>query len=295
MASPAPEDLRIASRIAIFAGLKPETVARLIAPATIVTLEHGDCLFHQGDPATAFFIIVDGWMKLYRITMGGDEAIIHVLTKGESVAESMALTGARYAATAEAVSDVRVVRIPADYLVRCVREMPDIALAMIASTSQRLHRLVRGDRASEGSQRRPAGRGVPGGAVSLRRRAAHDYAALRQDVDCGASRAQAGVAFACLRQVEARGRRGSRLACRRARRRKVEIFGCQRARQDEFRAGRQALKRHLAKSVSRLARRPRGPGMLSDALRVSRTRRKRTRNRESETISLLWDEPAARR
>ena len=94
MASPAPEDLRIASRIAVFSCLKPETIDRLIAPATIVTLEHGDCLFHQGDPAAAFFIIVDGWVKLYRITMGGDEAIIHILTKGESLAESMALTGA---------------------------------------------------------------------------------------------------------------------------------------------------------------------------------------------------------
>ena len=59
MASLTSEDLRIASRIAIFAGLKPETVARLITPATIVTLKHGECLFHQGDPALAFFIIVE--------------------------------------------------------------------------------------------------------------------------------------------------------------------------------------------------------------------------------------------
>jgi CRP-like cAMP-binding protein len=143
MASPAPEDLRVASRIAVFSCLKPETIDRLIAPATLLTLKRGDCLYHQGDPASAFFfIIVDGWMKLYRITMGGDEAIIHILTKGESLAESMAVTGTQYAATAEAVSDVRIVRIPADYLVRCIREMPEIALAMIASTSQRLHRLV---------------------------------------------------------------------------------------------------------------------------------------------------------
>ncbi len=142
MASPAPEDLRVASRIAVFSGLRPETVDRLIAPATVVTLKQGDCLFHQGDTAAAFYIMVDGWMKLYRITMGGEEAIIHIVTKGESLAEAVALTGARYAATAEAVSNARIVRIPADYLVRCIREMPDIALAMIASSSQRLHRLV---------------------------------------------------------------------------------------------------------------------------------------------------------
>jgi CRP-like cAMP-binding protein len=142
MASPAPEDLRIASRIPIFSGLKPETVERLIAPATIVSLKHGECLFRQGDHAAAFFIVVDGWIKLYRLTLGGDEAIIHIVTKGECVGEAVAFTGSRYSATSEAVSNARAVRIPADYLVRCIHEMPDIALAIIASTSQRLHRLV---------------------------------------------------------------------------------------------------------------------------------------------------------
>jgi CRP-like cAMP-binding protein len=143
MASLTSEDVRIASRIAVFDGLEPEMINRLIEPATVVTLKHGECLYHQGDSARAFFIMVDGWMKLYRLTMGGDEAVIHIVTKGDSLAESVALTGAEYAATAEAVSDIRVVRIPADHLVRCIREMPDIALVMLASASQRLHRLVR--------------------------------------------------------------------------------------------------------------------------------------------------------
>jgi CRP-like cAMP-binding protein len=142
MASPTPEDLRVASRIPIFSGLKPETVERLIAPASVMILKSGDCLFRQGDVSSAFFIMVDGWVKLYRLTLGGDEAIIHILTKGESVGEAMAFTGSRYSATAEAVSNSRVVRIPADYLVRCIHEMPDIALAIIASTTGRLQRLV---------------------------------------------------------------------------------------------------------------------------------------------------------
>jgi CRP-like cAMP-binding protein len=142
MPSPTPDDLRIVSRIAVFRGLSPETVERLIAPATVVTLKQGHPLFRQGDPASAFFIVVNGWIKLYRLTLAGEEAVIHVLTNGESFAEAVAFTGNHYPATAEAVSDARVVRIPADHVVRCIREMPDIALAMIASTSQHLHRLV---------------------------------------------------------------------------------------------------------------------------------------------------------
>jgi CRP-like cAMP-binding protein len=140
--APTAGDLDIVSRIAVFRGLKPETIQRVIAPATVVTLEERQPLFRQGDPATAFFIVVDGWIKLYRITFSGEETVIHVFTRGGSFAEAVAFTGSRYPATAEAVSDARIVRIPADHVVRCIRENPDIALAMIASTSQHLHHLV---------------------------------------------------------------------------------------------------------------------------------------------------------
>jgi len=139
---PTAGDLQIISRIAVFRGLKPETVEHIISPATAVNLGPHQTLFRQGDPATAFFIMIDGWVKLYRITLAGDETVIHTLTKGDSFAEAVAFTGARYPATAEAVSDARIVRIPADHIVRCIRESPDIALAMIASTSQHLRHLV---------------------------------------------------------------------------------------------------------------------------------------------------------
>ena len=135
-------DLQIVTRVAIFRGLKSETVEHVIAPATVVMLKPHNWLFRQGDPATAFFIVIDGWVKLYRITPSGDETVIHILTKGESFAEAVAFTGNRYPATAEAVTDARVARVPAEHIVRCIRESPDIALAMIASTSQHLHHLV---------------------------------------------------------------------------------------------------------------------------------------------------------
>lgn len=135
-------DLQIITRVAVFRGLKPETVEHIISPAVGVMLKPHESLFRQGEPATAFFIVIDGWVKLYRITLSGEETVIHVLTRGDSFAEAVAFTGSRYPATAEAVSVARVVRIPADHIVRCIRESPDIALAMVASTSQHLHHLV---------------------------------------------------------------------------------------------------------------------------------------------------------
>ena len=90
---PTAGDLQIISRIAVFRGLKQETVEHIITPATAVNLAAHQPLFRQGDPATAFFIVIDGWVKLYRITLAGDETVIHILTKGDSFAEAVAFTG----------------------------------------------------------------------------------------------------------------------------------------------------------------------------------------------------------
>ena len=135
-------DLQVITRVAVFRGLKPETVQHIIAPATAVMLRPHELIMRQGDPATAFFIVIDGWVKISRGTQSGDEAVIDMMRTGDSFAEAVAFSGGRYIATAEAANVARVARIPADHLIRCVRESPDIALAMIASVSLRMHHLV---------------------------------------------------------------------------------------------------------------------------------------------------------
>lgn len=135
-------DLQTINRIALFRGLKPETVEHIIAPATVMTLKAHETVCRQGNAARAFFIVIDGWTKHYRINVSGEETVIHLFTRGDSFAEAAALTGGSFPATAEAITDARIVRVPADHMVRCIRQDPDIALAIIASTSYRLHNLM---------------------------------------------------------------------------------------------------------------------------------------------------------
>ena len=139
---PLPGDLQIIARIALFRGLKPETIQHILAPATAMTMKSHETVCRQGDAATAFFIMIDGWTKHYRMNVSGEETIIHLFTRGDSFAEAAALTGGSFPATAEAITDVRIVRVSAHHMISCIREDPDIALAIIASTSQRLHNLM---------------------------------------------------------------------------------------------------------------------------------------------------------
>ena len=142
MTAPSPVDLEMASRIPVFSGLKSQGLEVLLEKASIVNLRAGHVLFRQGEPAQAFFIVMEGWIKLYRVTAAGDEAVLNVLSEGESFAEAVTFTSGRYPATACAVTPARVMVISADHVIRCIREMPDIAIAMIASTSLHLHRMV---------------------------------------------------------------------------------------------------------------------------------------------------------
>ena len=140
--APTRNDLEIVRRIPMFRGLAPLMVEKLIAPAIVLTMRDGGIVFRQGDPAAAFFIVVEGWVKVHRITESGDEAVIHVFAKGDSIADAVAYTGRSYPASAQAVTDARLVKISADHLIRCIRSTPDIALAMLASSSAHLVNLV---------------------------------------------------------------------------------------------------------------------------------------------------------
>jgi hypothetical protein len=64
-------DFQIISRIAVFRGLKVETVEHIVAPATAVTLRPHQWIMRQDDPATASLRrshsrVVDIWLRLKR-------------------------------------------------------------------------------------------------------------------------------------------------------------------------------------------------------------------------------------
>ena len=120
-------DLQVIRRVAVFRGLKPETVEHIVAPATAVTLGRHEWVMRQGDPATAFFIVIDGWVKLYRSTLSGDEAVIEIMATGNSFAEAAAFTGGQYIARGEAGTTGRGVRVPAEQLGKSLYQNPIIA------------------------------------------------------------------------------------------------------------------------------------------------------------------------
>ena len=132
------EDWAILRRSAILRDLPPADLAALVDERSVRSIERGQVLFQQGDPARAFFLVLGGQVKLSRVNPGGDEAVVHIYGAGESFAEAAMFLGGRYPVAAEAVVPSRVMHIESDALRRKVAERPEIAFAMMASMSRHL-------------------------------------------------------------------------------------------------------------------------------------------------------------
>ena len=135
-------DLSVVRSAPVFAGLPPPVFDALIKGSTVATVNRGELLFVQGDPVTSFFVVLDGWVKIYRLTPSGEEAVVAVFTRGQSFAEAAAFVGGRFPASGEAATDARILKLQSGNLLRMIRENPDVGLGMLASTSLHLHMLV---------------------------------------------------------------------------------------------------------------------------------------------------------
>jgi CRP-like cAMP-binding protein len=122
--------------------LPDEVVQTLLSTASVRHHDRGATLFLQGEPATGIYIVMDGWVKLYRIAPSGAEAVVSVFAPGDSFGEAVALTKSPYPVAAEAASECSVMRIDVDAILWLVRDRPELAVAILASTFMHLHRLV---------------------------------------------------------------------------------------------------------------------------------------------------------
>ncbi|MFV0410857.1 MAG: Crp/Fnr family transcriptional regulator [Paracoccus sp. (in: a-proteobacteria)] len=102
----------------------------------------GETIFLQGEPASAVHLIVEGWVKLYRISPSGAEAVVSILTRNRSFGEAVALRGEVYPVSAEAISDCTLIQIDGKRLRHQITQDPELALNLLAASYVHLHGLV---------------------------------------------------------------------------------------------------------------------------------------------------------
>jgi len=137
-----PADWSIVNRVPIFRSMGEALSRSMLGHRIVRVYDRGELLFQQGDPATCCFLMLEGWVKLYRETADGHEVVVSLFTTGESFAEAMMFRGGRYPATAETVTAARLLQIDGQLLHDAVMRDPQISFEMLAASSLHLRRLV---------------------------------------------------------------------------------------------------------------------------------------------------------
>ncbi len=135
-------DWQIVRSTPLFGTVARDVAQSLIGNQPVTVHAKGETLFHQGEPANSFFVVLGGWVKLYRITPDGNEAVVGVFRRGETFAEAAMFLGGRYPVSAEVVTNARLLKVDGQLLRRRIVEQPELALSMLASASYHLKSLV---------------------------------------------------------------------------------------------------------------------------------------------------------
>jgi CRP-like cAMP-binding protein len=135
-------DLALIARVPLFAGLEMRSLADLLAEAMVRCFSPNALLFVEGEPAGQFYVVLDGWVRLYRQTADGRESLIALIARGESFAEAVMFLGGKFPVSAAVVDESRLLVIPAEPFRRALRSDNELCFKMMASMAVHLRHLV---------------------------------------------------------------------------------------------------------------------------------------------------------
>lgn len=108
---------------------------RLYAPSQVI--------FSEGEPASGFYILLSGRLKIYKVSLEGKEQILHIIEPGEPFAEVALFSETKFPAYAEAIEKSEVMFLSRNAFRQLIGNDPSIAMNMLAILSQRLKYFTR--------------------------------------------------------------------------------------------------------------------------------------------------------
>lgn len=126
----------------LFQGLTTRDYDKLASIAVSVEFRKGDTILTEGDPALGFYIVAEGLVKVFKVSVDGKEQLLHVFGEGEPVGEVPVFSGTHYPAHVVALTPAVLVYFARDEFTHMLNANPQLALNMLATLSQRLRRFA---------------------------------------------------------------------------------------------------------------------------------------------------------
>lgn len=127
----------------LFSHLDDRQLAIAESMAHEVKLRDGQLFFQAGDPATRFFLVLEGQIKLSRLSLQGHEKVIEIIPAGETFAEAL-MFGEQpaYPVNATALGSTRLLSFDSASYLEVLRNSNETCFRLMGDMSQRLKHLI---------------------------------------------------------------------------------------------------------------------------------------------------------
>ncbi len=128
----------IMSDIPLFNGLPEDQLQAIQQIAVEKKVNKGEAIFSEGDKGKGFYVVLEGRVKIYKVSAEGKEQILHIFEQGHPFGEVPVFAGKRFPANAQAISKGRVLFFPRTAFVKLITETPSLSLNMLAIMASKL-------------------------------------------------------------------------------------------------------------------------------------------------------------
>lgn len=127
----------------LFANLDKLRLEKLIDTVQLLNLHDAEVLFRQQAPASHFYLLSTGQIKLSRNASNGTEKIISLVSPGNTFAEAAIFSDTQaYPVSAISIGDSNIWAINGEVFCEELSQSTDACFALLKSVSQRLYRHV---------------------------------------------------------------------------------------------------------------------------------------------------------
>ncbi|MCI5121624.1 MAG: Crp/Fnr family transcriptional regulator, partial [Candidatus Electrothrix sp. AUS4] len=134
--------IQVLSESVLFKGLAPPPLQQIADSASIKKFQRGETIFFEGNEATGFYMVGQGRVKIFKMSLDGKEQILHIFGPGEPFGEVPVFHGNPYPANAVSLEASSMLFFSRRKFIDLINSTPSLALSMLAVLSMRLRRFA---------------------------------------------------------------------------------------------------------------------------------------------------------
>lgn len=122
----------------LFAGLTDKDLVTIVADLRPREYVRDDIIFRQGDESREVYLVLQGKVRIYKISPSGDETSIAIFSDRDVLGEMAPLDNQARSATAKAIGPVTLLTMSQERFIHHLRSMPTLAINLARVLSLKL-------------------------------------------------------------------------------------------------------------------------------------------------------------